>query len=444
MYAMKFGDPNFLLSGRVGPDSKVLYYRNPAQRVEKVAPWLTLDSDVYPAVVDGRILWVVDGYTTTDHYPQAERDSFHDMTNDSLTPAAGRPHAADRPDQLHAQRGQGDRGRLHRQGHALRVGRVRPDPARPGAAPSPAPSLDKDQIPSDLLPHLRYPEDMFKVQRYQYARYHVTDPSDFYQASNQWQVPEDPVRTGSNQAPIRMFTRDPDTGQQTWSLTSNYVPNGKSNLAGFVTADSDATSPDYGKILVEQPRSENVPGPTQAYNHLISDPRITRKTQSFRLGDATTQYGNVISVPLSSGLMYVVPVYATRPQTRRPSYLTLRYVMVPYGSKVGIGDTLVDAITDMAGAAPPPAQNPAKGSQHRRARAPGEGAGAAPAGADRLRRGRQGAAAGPGRRVGPAHPPGAGRGRQGPQPAAVAAAGFEPATAHRLKWCPATRGGAVR
>ena len=89
MYAVKFGDSNFLLSGRVGPDSKVLYYRNPVQRVEKVAPWLTLDSDVYPTIVDGRILWVVDGYTTTDQYPQAERDSFQTMTTDSLTPPSG-------------------------------------------------------------------------------------------------------------------------------------------------------------------------------------------------------------------------------------------------------------------------------------------------------------------------------------------------------------------
>ena len=84
---------------------------------------------------------------------------------------------------------------------------------RPGAAPSPAPSLDKDQIPPDLLQHLRYPEDMFKVQRYQFARYHVTDASDFYQANNQWEVPEDPVRTGSSQTPIRMFSRDPETGR---------------------------------------------------------------------------------------------------------------------------------------------------------------------------------------------------------------------------------------
>ena len=192
--------------------------------------------------------------------------------------------------------------------------------------------LDKDQIPAELLPHLRYPEDMFKVQRYQYARYHVTDASDFFSGTNQWAVPEDPVRTGNSQTPIRMYSRDPENGKQVWSLLSSYVPRTKSNLVGVVAADSDPTSADYGKILVEEPRSENVPGPTQAYNNLISDPKITRETQKFKLGDATTQYGSVMSVPLDSGLMYVVPVYAQRSQTDSTSYLTLRYVMVQYGT----------------------------------------------------------------------------------------------------------------
>ncbi len=362
MYAVKFGDSNFLLSGRVGPDSKVLYYRNPVQRVEKAAPWLTVDSDVYPTVVDGRILWVLDGYTTTNQYPQAERDSFHDMTTDSLSAPSGVRTLPS--DQINYVR---NAVKATVDAYSGKVTLYAWDDSDPilkawrNAFPDSV--EDKDQIPADLMSHLRYPEDMFKVQRFQYAKYHVTDATDLYQASNQWAVPEDPVRTGSAQTPVRMYSRDPETGQPVWSLLSNYVPRGKSNLVGVVAADSDATSPDYGKILVEQPRSDNVPGPTQAYNNLISDPQITRKTQKFKLGDATTQYGSVISVPLSSGLMYVVPVYATRLQSDATSYLTLRYVMVQYGTDVGIGDTLVDAITDMAGAAPPPTQTPPKGNQ---------------------------------------------------------------------------------
>ncbi len=363
MYAVKFGDSNFLLSGRVGPDSKVLYYRNPVQRVEKVAPWLTVDSDVYPTIVDGHVLWVLDGYTTTDQYPQAERDSFHDMTTDSLSAPSGVRTLPS--DQINYIRNAVKATVDAYTGKVTLYAWDESDPMlKAWRSAFPGTVEDKDQIPADLLTHLRYPEDMFKVQRFQYAKYHVTDATDLYQANNQWAVPEDPVRTGSAQTPVRMYSRNPGTGQPVWSLLSNYVPRGKSNLVGVVAADSDATSPDYGRILVEKPRSDNVPGPTQAYNNLISDPQITRKTQKFKLSDATTQYGSVISVPLSSGLMYVVPVYATRSQSDATSYLTLRYVMVQYGSDVGIGNTLVDAITDMAGSAPPSTSTPPpKGNQ---------------------------------------------------------------------------------
>jgi uncharacterized protein len=352
MYAIKFGDSNFLLSSRVGPDSKVLYYRDPAERVEKAAPWLTLDGDVYPVVVGGRIEWVVDGYTTTDRYPQSESDSFSEMTSDAIGRAPG--VQALPTDQINYMRNAVKATVDAYTGKVTLYAWDESDPIlRAWRSAFPGTVLDKDQIPSDLLPHLRYPEDMFKVQRFQFARYHVTDASDFYTAQQQWQVSPDAISKAENQAPIRMFVPDVSTGDETWSLTSSYVPNNKTSLAGFVSADSDPTSPGYGTITVQKPESD-VPGPAQAYSQLVTDPRITRKTQSFRLGDATPQYGNVVAVPLSSGLMYVVPVYATRQQSSTSSYLSLRYVMVSYGSKAGIGDTLVDAISDMTGASPPP------------------------------------------------------------------------------------------
>ncbi len=353
MYAIKFGDSNFLLSSRVGPDSRVLYYRDPAERVEKVAPWLTLDGDVYPVVVGGRILWVVDGYTTTDNYPQSERGSFSDMTTDVV---GRQPGVQALPtDQVNYMR---NAVKATVDAYTGKVTLYAWDDSDPilqaWRSAFPGTVLDRDQIPSDLLPHLRYPEDMFKVQRYQYARYHVNNSSDFFQAGLQWQVSPDAISKDQNQAPIRMFVPDPRTGQETWSLTSSYVPNSKTSLAAFVSADSDPTSPDYGTITVEQPRDKNLPGPAQAYSQLTSDPRISSKIQSFRLGDATPQYGNVVMVSLKSGPLYVVPVYAARQQTSTSSYLTLRYVMVSDGAKAGIGDTLVNAITDMTGSTPPP------------------------------------------------------------------------------------------
>jgi uncharacterized membrane protein (UPF0182 family) len=213
--------------------------------------------------------------------------------------------------------------------------------------------LPKADIPADLEPHLRYPEDYFKVQRYQYARYHVTDANDLYQANNTWDVAPDPQVQSQFQPPVRLFARDPDTGQPVWSLTSNYVPHNKSNLVGLLTVDSDANSSSYGQMKVELSPDQNTQGPGQVVNALISNPHISKKTQSFRLGDATPSYGNLLTVPLSSGLMYVEPVYATRATTSSSSYLTLRYVMVAYGDKVGIGETLVEALADMVGGKPP-------------------------------------------------------------------------------------------
>ena len=116
--------------------------------------------------------------------------------------------------------------------------------------------LDRSQIPTDLLPHLRYPEDFFKIQRFQYAKYHVTDPADFFAATNLWVVSQDPTAPpgqGPSQSPIRMFSRRPDDGTQMWSLTSNYVPRKRSTLVGVLAANSDATSSDYGTLRVEEP-----------------------------------------------------------------------------------------------------------------------------------------------------------------------------------------------
>ena len=359
MYAVKFGDSNFLLSGRVGPDSRVLYYRDPAQRVAKVAPWLTLDSDVYPTVVDGGILWVVDGYTTTDQYPQAQRESFETMTTDSLTQPSGVRTLP--TDQVNYVRNAVKATVDAYTGKVTLYAWDESDPilqAWRNAFPDSV--QDKDQIPPDLKAHLRYPEDMFKVQRYQFARYHVTDASDFYQGNNQWAVPEDPVRTGNSQTPIRMYSRDPQTGQSVWSLVSNYVPRNKSNLVGVVAADSDPTSPDYGKILVEEPRQRERPRPhaglqqpdLRPADH-AQDPEVQARRRHHAVRQRRVGAAVVRPDVRRTGVRDAFAADAT-------SYLTLRYVMVQYGDEVGIGNTLVDAISDMANSAPPPDQNPAQ------------------------------------------------------------------------------------
>ena len=176
------------------------------------------------------------------------------------------------------------------------------------------------------------------MQRYQFAKYHVTDPGAFYQKNAWWVVPKDPERPTKLQPPYRLFVEDPDTGVDNFALTSVYVPYEKNNLAAFVSVDSDATSPTYGRIKVLQLPNENTPGPGNIANEMQSDPDVTEALLPLQQGGASrVTYGNLLTLPVTGGLMYVQPIYATR-QLSDASYPILRYVTVSYGDKVGIGE----------------------------------------------------------------------------------------------------------
>ena len=142
--------------------------------------------------------------------------------------------------------------------------------------------------------------------------------------------------------------QDPDTGVDNFALTSVYVPYEKNNLAAFVSVDSDATSETYGRIKVLQLPNENTPGPGNIANDMQSDPDVTQALLPLTQGSARVTYGNLLTLPVTGGLMYVQPIYATR-QLSDASYPILRYVTVSYGDRVGIGNTLERAIIDVLG-----------------------------------------------------------------------------------------------
>ncbi len=352
MYAVKFGEPNFLLSGRVNKNSEVLYNRSPRDRVEKVAPWLTIDGDPYPVVVNGRIEWVLDGYTTTDRYPSSQRESFQTMTNDSRqTTTTGLRTLP--TDEVNYMRNAVKATVDAYDGTVTLYAWDDSDPilaawrrAFPGTV------KDKKDIPSALLAHLRYPEDLFKVQRYQFARYHVTNAGDWYQGSNRWQVPDDPNSkvAGQLQPPYRLFVNQQGpngAARSTFSLTSVFTPNGKNNLAAFVSVGSDATDPKtYGQMRVLGLPDQRTPGPGLVANEFASNEEVRQKLQPFQLGDAPPIFGNLLTLPVSTGLIYVEPVYAVRAGSSS-GYPTLQYVLVSYGGNVGIGTTLGGALSDV-------------------------------------------------------------------------------------------------
>jgi len=342
LYAVKFSEPNLLLSSRVHDNSKILYDRNPRQMVEKVAPWLTVDSDPYPAVVDGRIQWILDGYTVTDKYPLSQRESLETMTDDSLQENTGfQTLPTDEINYLRnsvkatvdAYDGTVNLYEWDEEDPILNAWEaVFPDVVQP-----------KGDIPDALMEHLRYPEDFFKAQRYQFQRYHETSPSAWFEGSSRWEVPSDPQRNSRLQPPYRLFT---DTGEgDTWSLTSVYVPRDKeNNLAAYMAVNSDATSDEYGKVSVLQLPNEPTGGPLQIANTFATNEDVSAALLPYTTGDADRVPGNLLTVPIGNSFMYVQPVYTRRDGAS--NFPILRFVLVSYNGNVGIGTSLASAIED--------------------------------------------------------------------------------------------------
>ena len=347
LYAAKFWEPNIVLSGRVNAASKILYDRAPRERVEKVAPWLTVDGDPYPAIVGGRILWIVDGYTTSGSYPMAELVALGQVTSDSLTHST-RAYAGQQEAQINYLRNSVKAVVDAYDGTVTLYAWDETDPVLAAwRSAFPGVVKYKADIPPDLLAHLRYPEDLFKVQREILSQYHITDPVTFQQATDRWRVPEDPTVPGGgvSQPPYYLSVQLPGESEPAFSLTSVYVPQSRSNLASFISVDAEAADPeDYGNIqILRLPDDFQIPGPGQIANAFNSDPAIATALLPFKQAGTQALFGNLLTLPVTDGLLYVQPVYTLRPGTTG-SYPVLQLVLASFGEQVGYGPTLSEAL----------------------------------------------------------------------------------------------------
>ncbi len=353
LYAVKFSEPNIVLSSRVNENSRILYDRTPRERLQKVAPWLTVDGDAYPAVVDGKVKWILDGYTATDRYPNSEKDSLRAMTSDALSPNT--TYATLPTDEINYMRNS-VKAVVDAYDGTVALYAWDNDPILQAWSKAfPGVVKPKADIPSDLRAHMRYPEDLFKVQRNMLAAYHVTDPKTFYDGSDRWKVPEDPENKANKQPPYRLSVKTPGNGTEpVFSLTSVYVPNKRQNLASFISVDADADSEDYGTIrILRLPSNTQVPGPSQIANQFGADSQIQDRLLAFTRTQSQAQFGNLLTLPVGNGLLYVQPLYTQR-REGEGRYPVLRYVLVSFGEQVGIGTTLQAAINDVTGATTPP------------------------------------------------------------------------------------------
>jgi len=351
MYAIKFGEEQILFSDRVTSDSQVLYFRDPQQRVAKVAPYLKLDETTYPAVVDGRIVWVVDGYTTTSQYPYSAAINpgglFADVSKSTV------------PEPINYVR---NAVKATVDAYDGSVTLYAWDPADPiietWSKVFPTALKPISDISSDLMSHLRYPEDLFTIQRYQLAQYHVTDAASFFGTQDFWNNPFDPTDDTQKQPPYYLTLQMPGQDRPSFSLTSSFIQGGQNPrniLTGFLAVDSETgdvagkVASGYGKLrLLELPRDTTIPGPGQVQNNFNSNPDAQNVLNLLRQGETNVVNGNLLTLPVGGGLLYVQPVYVqSKSGTKVP---LLRKVFVEFGDKVGFADTLQQALDQVFGA----------------------------------------------------------------------------------------------
>ncbi|WP_089019119.1 UPF0182 family membrane protein [Micromonospora coriariae] len=362
LYAIKEQESNFLLSEAVNKDSRLLYVRNPRDRVEKVAPFLTLDGDPYPAVVDGRVQWIVDGYTTAATYPYAERVNLQTETTDELTNRGTFQLARENVNYMR------NSVKATVDAYDGTVKLYEYDDTDPvlkawNKAFGGDLVLPKAEIPVELTEHLRYPADMFKVQRNLLTKFHVTNPGDFYSAQDFWQVPNvpDAPDSGQKQPPYYLFTQFPGQESPRFQLTSAVTPNGRQNLAALISGSYVEGQPRLE--VLELPDQTRISGPVQVHQQMTNNANIRQQLNLLSSNQAQVQYGNLLSLPFADGMLYVEPVYVKSNQ--QDAYPLLQKVLLSYGdggSFVALADNINDGIKQLVeqgkragqGAPPPP------------------------------------------------------------------------------------------
>lgn len=363
MFAIKFRSTELFFSDRVTAESQILFDRDPHDRVSKVAPYLTLDSRAVPAVVDmdsnaetpAELVWIIDGYTTSNNYPYSARETLEEATSDSLNTSGQLVGVA--PEEINYIRNSVKAVVNAYDGSVTLYEWDEEDPvlkAWSGIFPDQITPLE--EMPGDLISHVRYPEDLFKVQRSLLERYHVTDAMSFYSGGDFWRVPLEPTleatATTPNQPPYYLTLKMPGQDEASFSLTTSYIPGGTTNrnvMTGFLAADGNAGNEDgtisegYGDLrLLELPRDLTVPGPGQAENTMLTNPTVSTDLNLLRQGGTEVIEGNLLSLPVGGGLLYVQPIYVQA--SSGTQYPTLQYVLTLFGDSVGFAPTLQESL----------------------------------------------------------------------------------------------------
>ena len=315
-----------------------------------MAPWLTTDTSVYPAIVNKKMVWIVDGYTTLDNYPYSQLTSLSSATADSTEVALNRLA----PDKQVSYIRNSVKATVDAyDGTVTLYAQDEQDPVlQAWMKVFPGTVKPKSDISPELQQHLRYPEDLFKVQRALLAKYHVDDPVTFFSTSDFWDVPLDPNPTASSyQPPYYIVAKDlaANDNSASFQLTSAMNRFRRDFLAAYISASSDPDT--YGKLTVLTIPGQ-VNGPKLAFNAISTDTAVSQDLGVIgRDNQNRIRWGNLLTLPVAQGgLLYVAPVYASPGASdAASSYPRLIRVAMMYNDKVGYGPTVRDALTELFG-----------------------------------------------------------------------------------------------
>lgn len=356
-YALRYRDLNILISSQLRDDSRILMTRNIRQRVEDIAPFLATDSDPYPVIIDRRIVWVIDMYTLSDRYPYSQpvtRDETRWLPRSSGLPVAGFNYVRNSV-----------KATVDALDGTVTFYAIDDEDPIIQAWRSIHPNLfvDGSQMPVALAEHLRYPQDLFKIQSDMYRIYHIENVDDFFSRSDAWSIPDDPStpqrtdinwlwgdeRTGLNTfnyldvyLPAYLLLRLPGEDDLSYTLMQPFTPLNKPNMSSFLVADS--TPGRYGRLInYRLPSGSLVEGTGQVGQRVQQDPDISPQLTLWSQEGSTVLFGDMLVVPIEDSILYVMPVYlaAEEGDGGLPEF---RRVVAVFDDRIEWADTLDGAL----------------------------------------------------------------------------------------------------
>jgi uncharacterized membrane protein (UPF0182 family) len=316
-FAARFGEIKVLLSDDLTAESRVMIYRDIGTRIRQAAPFLRFDFDPYLVVTaDGRLVWMIDGYTTTDRYPYAQPVRGFNYIRNSVKATIDAYdgtvtyYVADPSDPIVATYGKAFPGLL-----------------RPMA-----------DMPKDLQAHIRYPEDLFAVQARMYAVYHMQDPQVFYNKEDLWTIPRLPQDGRDREmGPYFTIMRLPGEPKEEFVLLEGFNPSGRDNMIGLLAARADA--PNYGRLIAYTfPKQKLVYGPRNIDARINQDPVISQQVSLWNQQGSRVLRGSLFAIPIDQSLIYIQPLYLAADQGG--ALPELRRVVVAYGNQIAMEPSL--------------------------------------------------------------------------------------------------------